>query len=69
MANLVTDADKPMKVSSDAGMAEQFAPSEKKIAADHEAEKAAKLASGSVWAGARMNRAVPPSTLGKAVQE
>lgn len=69
MANVVTEAAKPAMASTDAGTVKAVSISEKIDAERFEAERTTKGTSTSVWAGARMNRAVPPSTIGKVVTE
>lgn len=69
MANVVTEAAKPAMASTDAGTVKAVSIAEKIEAERFEAERTTKGTSSSVWAGARMNRAVPPSTIGKVVQE
>ena len=65
MADMVEQATKPAKVSTDSGSVESHSIPDQITAEQHKATKTAKARSTSVFAGARINRVTPPGTVGE----
>ncbi len=63
--NISDEAAKPAMVQVDGNLVKAVKIEEKILAENFEAVKTSKGKSSSVWAGCRMNRAVPPASTGK----
>lgn len=65
MADMVEQATKPAKVSTDSGSIESHSIPDQITAEQHKATKTAKARSTSAFAGTRINRVTPPGTVGE----